>query len=330
MTVMVLGGAGYIGSVTVERLVETGRKVVVYDNLSRGHAEAVEANVPFVQGDIADTQLLEKTIRERKVKSVMHFCAHSLVGESVKEPLMYYQNNLRNGIDLIETLRRCEVQQFIFSSTAATFGQPDTEFITETTAQAPTNPYGRSKLMFEKILQDCSEAYGFRSVALRYFNACGATQKHGEDHSPETHLIPVVLDVALGKREALGVFGRDYATPDGTCVRDYIHVSDLADAHILALESLEKGGKTTSYNLGNGQGFSVLDVVRAVEEVTCKHIPTIDSPRRPGDPARLVASSDRIREELHWHPKFTDLKQIIRTAWDWKLAHLTGYGQLED
>lgn len=328
MAILVLGGAGYIGSVTVERLAEAGRKVVVYDNLSRGHAKAVERGVVFVKGDIADAALLEKTITENDVDAVMHFCAHSQVGESVQEPLMYYENNVQNGIVLLNVLKKLEIEKFIFSSTAATFGEPADEMITEATAQCPKNPYGHSKLMFEQILKDSSDAFGLRSISLRYFNACGATEKHGEDHSPETHLIPIVLDVAMGKREALGLFGRDYATPDGTCVRDYIHVSDLADAHILALEALEKGVATTAYNLGNGQGFSVLDVVKAAEEITCRKIPIIDSPRRPGDPARLVASSDKVREELKWRPKFTDLRQIIDTAWKWKQANPTGYSEL--
>jgi UDP-glucose 4-epimerase len=326
MTVLVLGGAGYIGSVTVEKLAQAGRKVVVYDNLSRGHAGAVESGVPFVQGDIGDTALLEKTLRDHKIASVMHFCAHSQVGESVREPWMYYQNNLANGIALLGVLLRLEVRQFIFSSTAATFGEPDAEQITEETPQHPTNPYGRSKLMFEQVLADCSRAHGLRSIALRYFNACGATEKHGEDHTPETHLIPLVLEVALGKREALGVFGRDYPTPDGTCVRDYIHVSDLADAHILALQALEKDAPTACYNLGNGQGFSVLEIVHAAEEITCRRIPTTDQPRRAGDPPRLVASSDLIREKLHWHPQIPDPRRIIESAWKWKQAHPEGYG----
>lgn len=325
MSVLVAGGAGYIGSVTVERLSRAGHKVVVYDNLSRGHRQAVADHVPFVQGDLADTALLEKTLKEHNVKSVMHFCAHSQVGESVQEPLMYYQNNVQNGINLLDTMLRCEVKQFIFSSTAAVFGEPDEVPINEDASKNPTNPYGRGKLMFEEVLRDCAQAHELRSISLRYFNACGATEQCGEDHTPETHLIPIVLEVAMGQRETLCVFGRDYPTPDGTCIRDYIHVADLADAHIKALEALDKGAKTTAYNLGNGQGFSVLDVVQAAEEVTCRKIPLLDSPRRPGDPARLVASSDRIREELHWHPQVADLRKIIETAWAWKQAHPHGY-----
>jgi len=330
MSVLVAGGAGYIGSVTVERLSRAGHKVVVYDNLSRGHREAVASHIPFIEGDIADTALLVKTLQDHKVKSVMHFCAHSQVGESVREPLMYYQNNVQNGINLLVAMKQCEVEQFIFSSTAAVFGEPEEVPITEESAQRPTNPYGRTKLMFEYILRDASEAHGLRSIALRYFNACGASEQCGEDHEPETHLIPIVLEVAMGRREALGIFGRDYPTPDGTCIRDYIHVADLADAHIKALEALEKGAGTNVYNLGNGHGFSVLEVVQAAEEVTCRKIPTIDSPRRAGDPARLVASSDRIREELHWHPQITDLRRIIETAWNWKQKHPDGYAIKEE
>ncbi|HBF35367.1 TPA: UDP-glucose 4-epimerase GalE [Candidatus Sumerlaeota bacterium] len=326
MSILVAGGAGYIGSVTVERLSRAGHKVVVYDNLSRGHREAVPNQVTFVQGDIADSATLEKALREHKVDAVMHFCAHSQVGESVKEPFMYYQNNVQNGINLLGAMLRCDVKQFIFSSTAAVFGEPDAIPITEETAQHPTNPYGRTKWMFEQILRDCSDAHGLRSISLRYFNACGATELCGEDHTPETHLIPIVLDVAAGKRESLGIFGRDYPTQDGTCIRDYVHVSDLADAHIKALEALGKGAATNIYNLGNGQGFSVLEVVQAAEEVTSRKIPCINSPRRAGDPARLVASSDRIREELHWNPQIADLRRIIETAWKWKLEHPNGYG----
>jgi len=326
MAVMVVGGAGYIGSVTVERLAQKGHKVVVYDNLSRGHREAVEEHVAFVQGDIADADLLEKTMREHKVSAVMHFCAHSQVAESMQNPFIYYENNVRNGINLLGVMFRCEVSQFIFSSTAAVYGEPGEVPIREDAPKNPTNPYGRSKWMFEQVLQDVGEAQGFRSISLRYFNACGATDKHGEDHNPETHLIPIILEVALGRREALGVFGRDYPTPDGACIRDYIHVSDLADAHIRALEDLEKGAPTAAYNLGLGHGFSVLEVVQAAEEVTCRKIPIVDKPRRPGDPAQLVASSDLVREKLHWHPQFTDLRRIIETAWKWKSEHPNGYG----
>ncbi|HUT24684.1 MAG TPA: UDP-glucose 4-epimerase GalE [Sumerlaeia bacterium] len=325
MSVLVAGGAGYVGSVTVERLSRSGRKVIVYDNLSRGHAAAVDPRIPFVRGDVADADLLVKTMQEHKVESVMHFCAYSLTRESIDNPLAYYQNNVQNGLNLLGAMHRCEVHQFIFSSTAAIFGEPEAVPIPEEAPQRPTNPYGRSKAMFEQMLRDCSQAHGLRSISLRYFNACGATEEHGEDHNPETHLIPILLEVAMGKREALAVFGRDYPTPDGVCVRDYVHVGDLADAHIRVLEALERGADTTAYNLGNGHGFSVLEVVRAVEEVTCRRIPVIDQARRPGDPTQLVASSNRIREELHWHPQITDLRQIIESAWKWKQAHPNGY-----
>ncbi len=329
MSVLVLGGAGYIGSVVVEQLAKAAKKVVVYDNLSRGYAAAVDPDVPFVRGDIADAELLENTIREHKVESVMHFCAYIKVGESVEDPLLYYNNNVKNGLTLLEVLRKCEVKQIIFSSTAAIFGDSGSRNIDESAAEKPSNPYGRTKLMFEKILRDCSDAYGLRSISLRYFNACGASERFGEAHVPETHLIPLALEVAQGKREALGIFGRDYPTDDGTCVRDYIHVSDLAAAHLLALEALKNGASTTAYNLGNGHGFSVLEVIRAAEEITCRRIPTIDKPRRAGDSTRLVASSDKIREELRWHPQITELRKIIESAWKWKQAHPNGYKELE-
>lgn len=329
MAILVAGGAGYIGSVIVEQLSRTGRKVVVYDNLSTGHAEAVDPQVVFVNGDLDNVELLENTMREHQVQSVMHFCALSLVEQSVREPLHYYENNIRNGINLLSAMHRCAIRQFIFSSSAAVYGEPEEVPITENAPFNPTNPYGRTKAMFEKILLDCAATQELRSISLRYFNACGATNKYGEDHNPESHLIPIVLQVAAGKREALSVFGRDYATPDGTCVRDYIHVSDLADAHIRALTALEKGAKTTAYNLGNGHGFSVLEVAQAAEEVTSRKIPIVHAPRRPGDPARLVASSDRIRDELKWFPQMADLRRIIETAWQWRLEHPNGYAKPE-
>jgi UDP-glucose 4-epimerase len=325
MATLVLGGAGYIGSVTVERLNEAGRKVVVYDNLSRGHRDAVEEGIPFVQGDIANTELLAQTIDNFGIDSVMHFCAFIEVGESVKDPLKYYHNNLLNGLKLLEVLVEKGVDKFIFSSTAAVYGMPNVDAIDEDQPLAPINPYGWTKRMFEQILQDTSAAHDFRAIALRYFNACGATENHGEDHHPESHLIPIVLEVAQGKREALSIFGGDYDTPDGTCVRDYIHVRDLADAHIKALDALEKGAETTAYNLGNGQGFSVKQVVTAAEEVTARHINCIDAPRREGDPPRLVASSERIQKELQWRPQITNLRTIIESAWNWRQAHPKGY-----
>ncbi|MBN1867009.1 UDP-glucose 4-epimerase GalE [Candidatus Sumerlaeota bacterium] len=327
MSVLVIGGAGYVGSVVVERLAKTGRKTVVLDNLSTGHREAVEPHVTFVEGDAANADLLEHLMREFRVQSVMHFCALSLVPESVERPLAYYDNNVRSGIGLLAAMKRCEVGMFIFSSSAAVFGEPAENPIADDAPSRPSSPYGHTKAMFEQILRDCSHAEKIRSVSLRYFNAAGATDKYGEDHSPESHLIPIVLDVAMGRREAVGVFGRDYPTPDGTCIRDYIHVSDLADAHVRALEALEKGGETTAYNLGIGHGFSVFDVIRAAEEIACRKIPMIDRPRRPGDPACLVASSERIREHLHWHPQVVDLRRIIDSAWKWKQAHPNGYAQ---
>ena len=329
MAVLVLGGAGYIGSVTVEHLVRSGRKVIVYDNLSTGHVEVLEPHAVFIEGDVGDAAGLEKAIREYHVESVMHFCAHSLVDQSIKEPLRYYQNNLQNGIQLLVSMQRCGVKHFIFSSSASVYGEPETVPIDEQAPLNPTNPYGRTKAMFEQILRDCSGAGDLRCISLRYFNACGATQKHGEDHRPETHLIPIVLDVAVGKREVLSIYGRDYPTPDGTCIRDYVHVADLADAHVRALTALERGAPTTAYNLGNGHGFSVLEVVQAVEEVTSRKIPVHFAPRRAGDPAQLVASFERIREELRWYPQTPDLRRIIETAWQWRLEHPNGYAKAE-
>jgi len=325
MAVLVLGGAGYIGSVTVEQLVRSGRKVVVYDNLSTGHREAVEPTAVFVEGDIGDSARLEKTVRELNIQNVMHFCAHSVVDQSVKDPLRYYQNNVQNGIRLLATLQRCGVKQFIFSSSAAVYGEPATVPVDENAPTNPMHPYGRTKRMFEEILGDCSAAGDLHCISLRYFNACGATPKCGEDHRPETHLIPIVLEVAAGKREALSVYGRDYPTPDGTCIRDYIHVSDLAEAHVRALTALERGAATTVYNLGNGHGFSVLEVVQAVEEITARKIPIHFVARRPGDPARLVAASSKIHDDLHWYPQITDLRRIIETVWQWRQEHPHGY-----
>lgn len=327
MSVLVLGGAGYIGSVVVEHLVHAGRKVVVIDSLSTGHAAAVEPPALLVQGDIGNMELIEGVIREHKVESIMHFCAWSLVEQSVREPLRYYENNIRNGINLLCAMARCGVRQFIFSSSAAVFGEPESIPIGEEAPLKPKNPYGRTKAMFEEILRDCAAASDLRYMALRYFNACGATEKHGEDHHPESHLIPVVLDVATGKREALSVFGKDYPTPDGTCVRDYIHVSDLAEAHIRALSALEKSAPSACYNLGNGHGFSVLEVAQAAEEVSARKIPIRFAPRRAGDPAALVASSEKIREDLRWFPQMPDLRRIIETAWEWRQKHPHGYGQ---
>lgn len=325
MNILVAGGAGYIGSVTVEQLIRAGHQVSVLDNLSRGHAEAVPSEAAFLQGDLADEAFLDRVFSGRRFDAVMHFSASSLVGESVTDPAAYYYNNLSNGIKLVRAMLAHDVKRFVFSSTAAVFGEPKSVPIKEDDAKQPENPYGRTKLFFEAFLHDCDVAYGLKSVCLRYFNAAGATVNCGEDHSPETHLIPIVLQVASGKRDALQVFGRDYATPDGTCVRDYIHVVDLANAHLLAVDHLGKGGSSRAFNLGNGSGYSVLQVINAAERVTGKPIAYKVGERRAGDPATLVASSEKIRSELGWTPQFPELEPIIQSAWAWMQAHPNGY-----
>lgn len=325
MKVLVAGGAGYIGSVCTDLLVQSGYSVVVVDNLSRGHRQAVPSSAKLYCGDIADESFLDQVFRLEKPAAVMHFCALSLVGESVANPITYYQNNVSAGLVLLRVMLAHNVKKLIFSSTAAIFGEPTVVPISENTPTSPVNPYGASKLMFERILSDLGHAYRFRSVSLRYFNAAGATEHHGEDHRPETHLIPIILDVALGKRQKLIVFGNDYPTPDGSCIRDYIHVADLAEAHILALEYLDRIEGAEFFNLGNGQGFSVFEVVAAAEKVTGRSIPLEIGERRPGDPAVLVASSAKIRNTLGWQPRHRDIHEIIESAWRWKLEHPNGY-----
>jgi UDP-glucose 4-epimerase len=325
MAVCVIGGAGYIGSVCVEKLVEAGRKVVVYDNLSKGHKSAIVEGATFVRGDHGDEKFLKETLLKFNCSAVMHFSALSLVGESVEKPLLYYENNVAKGVALLRAVIDADIKHFIFSSTAATYGETKSIPITEKFPTIPTNPYGNTKLAFEKLLRDSGKAYGLRSVILRYFNAAGATEKCGEDHSPESHLIPIILQVAAGKRNSIKIFGNDYPTPDGTCVRDYIHISDIARAHLLALKHLENGGKSDFFNMGNGSGFSVLQVIETVEKVTGKNIPREITPRRAGDPSTLIASSDKIREALGWHPEFPDLESIIESAWKWHESHPEGY-----
>jgi UDP-glucose 4-epimerase len=319
MNILVVGGAGYIGSHMVKMLLEQGHDVVALDNLSRGHRDAVLGG-QFVEGDLADRPVLDKLFDSHRFDGVMHFAAHSLVGESVREPAVYYRNNLANALNLLECMLAHEVRSFIFSSTAATFGEPEYVPIDEKHPRNPINPYGFSKLAVERMLSDFDQAYGLRSVCLRYFNAAGADPdaKIGERHDPETHLIPIVLQAASGRRREVQVFGHDYDTPDGTCIRDYVHVVDLCAAHLLAIERLQQGGSSIACNLGNGSGFSVREVIDTAERVTGRKIVQIDAPRRPGDPARLVADSTLARAELGWRPCFDRLETIVEHAWHWE------------
>jgi len=325
MRVLVTGGAGYIGSVVTEQLVSDGHQVVVYDNLSKGHPEAVVDGAELVDGDLLAGDKLNETLYDNKIEAVIHMAASSLVGESVDEPAKYYNNNLVAGLVLLDAMRACAVKKIVFSSTAAVYGEPEKQPIVESDPTNPTNPYGETKLAFERAMHWHEAAYGVRYASLRYFNAAGATAHCGEDHDPETHLIPITLQAAAGKRTHVEVYGEDYATPDGTCIRDYIHVVDLARGHILALDLLEE--RSAIYNLGcGGDGYSVKDVIETARRVTGKEIPVRVGPRRPGDPAVLIASSDRIKDELGWQPQFQDLGLIIESAWKWMLAHADGYG----
>ena len=324
MRVMVTGGAGYIGSVVTEQLLLDGHEVVVYDNLEKGHRAAVVAPAEFVQADLADCEKLREVLTTHRVDSVMHMAAHALVGESCEQPAKYYRNNVVNALNLLEAMRETDVRRIVFSSTAATYGEPEKQPIEETAPNRPTNPYGESKLAFERALRWYDEAYGMRYASLRYFNAAGASEKCGEDHDPESHLIPITLQVAAGRRESVAVFGNDYPTSDGTCVRDYIHVIDLARAHILALHAIDEGSRI--YNLGcGGDGYSVNEVIAAAREVTGKEIPAKAVERRSGDPAVLIASSEKIKQELGWSPQFQDLRVIIESAWRWMQSHPDGY-----
>ena len=323
MHILVTGGAGYIGSVVAAELLRDGHEVTIYDNLYKGHRAAVPPGARFVQGDLFDGDLLRRTLREGRAGAVMHFAALSLVGESVAEPALYFRNNVAGTLSLLDAMRDAGVGRLIFSSTAAVYGQPQSTPITEDAALRPINPYGESKLMVETMLRRCDEAYGLRSVSLRYFNAAGALGDLGEDHHPETHLIPNVLAVALGRADKAGIYGTDYATPDGTAVRDYIHVADLARAHIMALDVTAT--RSTVYNLGNGKGFSVREVVEAARTATGRAIPADELPRRAGDPAVLVAGSERIQLELGWTPQYPDIAAIIASAWEWHQRHPHGY-----
>lgn len=327
MAVLILGGAGYIGSHTVYEFLDRNLDVVVADNLQSGHIEALHPDARFYRGDIRDKDFLDSLFKKENIDSIIHFAANSLVGESMQDPLKYYDNNLYGTMVLLKSMVENNVKKIVFSSTAATYGEPENIPILETDKTNPTNTYGETKLSMEKMFKWVSLAHGVNFVSLRYFNACGAHKsgKIGEDHSPETHLIPIVLQVANKKRQSVNIFGNDYQTPDGTCIRDYIHVSDLAVAHYLALEYLNKGGKSDIFNLGNGVGFSVKEVIDASREVTGDKIPAIVSKRREGDPKTLIASSDKARNILGWQPKYTDLKEIIQTAWMWHKNHPEGY-----
>lgn len=320
MNVLVCGGAGYIGSHMAAYLLENGHNVVIVDNLTTGHKESILNNKLYV-GDLRDEDFLNKVFDENKIDAVIDFAANSLVGESVANPLKYFDNNIQSVVKLLEAMKNHDVKYIVFSSTAATYGEPDNIPILEGDKTFPTNPYGESKLAVEKILKWCDNAYGIKYTALRYFNACGAhiSGNIGEDHNPETHLIPLILQVALGKRDKIMIYGDDYDTEDGTCVRDYVHVSDLASAHLLALERLKNGGKSAIYNLGNGKGFSVKQVVEATRKVTGINIKAEIGERRAGDPGTLIASSDRAILELGWKPKFNSLETIIETAWKWHI-----------
>ena len=317
--VLVVGGAGYIGSHMVKHLAKTGCKVTTLDNLVSGHRDAV-LHGDFVLGDLADKPMLRELFATTRFDAVMHFASFIQVGESVQKPAMYYENNVTNTLNLLDTMRLAGVDKFIFSSTAATFGEPQYSPIDEKHPQRPINPYGRSKLFVERILEDYEHAYGLRSVCLRYFNAAGADPggQLGERHEPETHLIPLILQAASGRRPTISVFGRDYDTPDGTCIRDYIHISDLCTAHWLALLSLMNGAGSQRYNLGNGQGFSVQEVIDSALRVTGRDIPVVDALRRVGDPARLVADATLATQKLGWQPRFSDLDIMLAHAWQWE------------
>lgn len=322
MKVLVTGGAGYIGSVTTERLLDQGHEVVVFDNLERGHREAVDERADLVVGDLRKLDDIRDAMQSARPDAVMHFAAYALVPESMKQPELYYRNNVVGGVNLAEAMLGAGVNRIVFSSTCATYGHPERVPITEESVQCPSNPYGETKLAFEKALRWYGEIHGMECVFLRYFNACGATERFGEDHEPETHIIPIVLQVALGRRDKVFIYGDDYDTPDGTCVRDYIHICDLAQAHVLALT----GDATGAFNLGNGSGFSVRDVVETAREVTGHEIPAEAAPRRAGDPASLIAAAVKAREVLGWTAQYPDLTTIVQSAWDWHQRHPNGYG----
>ncbi|KYC67356.1 UDP-glucose 4-epimerase GalE [Heyndrickxia faecalis] len=327
MSILVLGGAGYIGSHAVYQLIDQKYDVVVIDNLQTGHRAAIHPKAKFYEGDIRDRAFMQEVFGKEKIDAIIHFAANSLVGESMEQPLKYFDNNVYGTQIVLEMMKEFHVPHIVFSSTAATYGEPERVPITETMPTVPTNTYGETKLTMEKMMKWCEKAYGIKYVALRYFNVAGArsTGEIGEDHHPETHLIPVVLETVLGKREAITIFGEDYDTKDGTCVRDYIHVEDLIDAHILALQYLQNGGASDVFNLGSSNGFSVKEIVDTVREVTGKGFNVKIGDRRAGDPSTLIASSDKAKRVLGWNPQKTDIRQIIKDAWNWHESHPNGY-----
>jgi UDP-glucose 4-epimerase len=327
MAILVCGGAGYIGSHTVSELLDKGEEVIVVDNLQKGHEQAVLEDAKLCIGDLRDETFLDGVFTKRPIEAVVHFAADSLVGESVEDPLKYYDNNVYGALCLLRTMVKHDVKKMVFSSTAATYGEVKNFPILEDDPTEPTNPYGETKLAIEKMLKWSEQAYGLKYVVLRYFNVAGAHMegKLGEDHTPETHLIPIILQVALGKREHISIFGDDYDTHDGTCIRDYIHVTDLVDAHILAIEKLRRDNTSGTYNLGNGNGFTVKEVIEAARKVTGHPIPAQIAPRRTGDPAKLVASSEKAMKELGWKPRYTTLEQMIESAWKWFQKNPEGY-----
>lgn len=328
MKILVLGGAGYIGSHTVYRLIEQGNEVVIFDNLETGHIEAVHPNARFYKGDLRNRAEIDAVLdKENNIDAVIHFAANSLVGESMTNPLKYYDNNLCGTKVLLESLVDHNIKNIVFSSTAATYGEPKHTPILEDDPTNPTNCYGETKKAMERMFYWTQQAHGLKYVSLRYFNACGAhiSGKIGEAHDPETHLIPIILQAANGTRDHISIFGTDYNTPDGTCIRDYIHVTDLAQAHILAVEYLLNGGESNIFNLGNGVGFSVREVIETAKKVTGKDIKVVEEDRRAGDPAILIASSDKAKNILGWKPEYDDLSTIIETAWKWHSTHLNGY-----
>jgi UDP-glucose 4-epimerase len=326
MAILVTGGAGYIGSVMVDQLLERGEQAVVLDDTARGHKQAVGEGAAFYNGHTGDRELVARICREHDIEACIHFAALAYVGESVSDPKRYYENNVEQGIAFLDSLLAAGVRRFVFSSTCATYGEPVRVPIDEQHPQQPTNPYGWSKLIMEKILASYDHAYGLKHVALRYFNASGATARRGEHHDPESHLIPNVLFAAMGRLPFVSVFGGDYPTPDGTAVRDYIHVTDLCSAHTLALEHLRRGGESERINLGNGHGYSVMEVIETARRVTGRDIEARIEPARPGDPSRLVADASKARSVLGWKTQYPDLETIVRTAWDWHRAHPEGYG----